>query len=158
WEARGYLSEGERWLDSAITASRSGPASPAMQMQALLAAGRLARWQVDIDRAETLLAEALTLARALDDRRAEGETLGWLSSVNREQGAFESSLTLGEASLRLGHAVADEEMIALSLFHLGIVLRHTHRTARALAILDECVGRFRRLGDVRYAAIAATML
>jgi len=101
WEAHGYLSEGRRWLEIVITASRADGASRTTQMQAVLAAGRLAQWQVDLEGAGRLLNEALATARDLADRLCESEALAWLSAVCRRQGAPEQALMLGEESLRL---------------------------------------------------------
>src|SRR5438046_3196311 len=55
WEARGYLSEGRRWLETVLAAPRAGGNSTAMYMRALMAAGLLAQWQADFERAEPLL-------------------------------------------------------------------------------------------------------
>jgi tetratricopeptide (TPR) repeat protein len=158
WEARGYLSEGRRWLDAAVAASRADGTSHAIRLPSLLAAGRLAHWQVDLTGAEALLTEALATARDLADRRVEGEALGWLASVHWQQGAYEQGRMLGEESLRLGHEVADEFVIGWALLVVGLVLRTTGKPDQALTVLDECVLRFRRLGDLRYAAITSTML
>jgi tetratricopeptide (TPR) repeat protein len=158
WEAHGYLSEGRRWLEATLAASRADAVSRTVLMQALITAGRLAHWQVDLDGAEALLTEALAIARELADRRSEGEALGWLASVHWQREEIEQGLTLGEACLRLGHEVADEAVIALALFTIGIALRYSRRTARALTVLDECVRRYRQLGDARFTAMASTML
>src|SRR5262249_28138088 len=75
WEARGYLSEGRRWLEMIHGASRIGGASPVLQMRALLAAGALAFWQRDLTYADAVLSEAVEAARHLADRRSEAQAL-----------------------------------------------------------------------------------
>ncbi|MCC7370241.1 MAG: tetratricopeptide repeat protein [Chloroflexi bacterium] len=158
WEARAYLSEGRHWLETAIAASRGGGASPDLQMQALIGAGGLAQWQGDIERAETLLVEALASARNLKDPCSEAETLGWLSAVYRRKGAIERGIWLAQESLRLGRELANDRVIAFALLNLGVALQNQGETDRALPVLDECLRRYRHLGDDRYVAITSTML
>jgi tetratricopeptide (TPR) repeat protein len=157
WEARGYLSEGRRWLDAALTASRATGASPGIKMRALMSDGLLAQWQADLDSAEALLTEALAAARALSDRRHEAEVLAWLASAYWQKPALEQGLLLCEQSLSLSRELADDAMIAFALLNLGVGLRFAQQTARAVTVLDECLRRYRGLGDVRYIAIASAM-
>jgi predicted ATPase/transcriptional regulator with XRE-family HTH domain len=158
WEARGYLSEGRRWLNTVLAASRASGASQATQMQALTAAGALAQWQADIECAEAQLGEALTAARFVADRRHEAEVLVWLSSAYWQKPDVERGLALGEEGLRLGRDLQDETVIAFALLNVGVGLRFARETARAVTVLDECLRRYRGLGDVRYVAIASAML
>src|SRR5262249_39275685 len=69
WEARGYLSEGRRWLDRVLAAAQSGGVSPVLHNRARLAGGLMAKWQGDLENAWRLLAEAVTVARELGERR-----------------------------------------------------------------------------------------
>jgi tetratricopeptide (TPR) repeat protein len=129
-----------------------------MRMRALMAAGLLAQWQADLDRAEVLLAEALTIARALADRPHEAEVLTWQASACWQEQADERGLGLCEQSLGLAHDLADERLIAFAQFNLGVGLRFARQTARAVTVLDESLRRYRTLGDVRYIAITSAML
>jgi non-specific serine/threonine protein kinase len=158
WQAHGYLSEGRRWLDLVLTASRTGDASPAMQMQALLAAGTLAFWHRDLAQAEILLDEALAAARSLDDRRREAEALTWLSSVHRHGDGVERARALSEESIRLSHELGDEATLSFALLYYGMVLGATSEPDRAVHVLEDCLTRFRRLGDVRQVGITAMVL
>lgn len=66
WFVRGYLSEGRRWLETAL--ARGSTASTAARAKAHLWAGDLACWQYDLERAQGSLEEALRLYRELHDR------------------------------------------------------------------------------------------
>ena len=159
WEARGYLSEGRRWLDVVLAKSPAGGASPTWQMQALESAGALAQWQGSFEDAEKLLCEALASARELDDRRREAETLAWLVAVCRRHGTAERALSLSEESVRLGREVGDQAVLAFALLNHGVtVFSHGDRVEQALPPLEESLGLHHRLGDTRYIALTATML
>jgi predicted ATPase/transcriptional regulator with XRE-family HTH domain len=158
WEARGYLTEGRRWLETMLTVSRAGGASRDTLMRARMAAGRLAQWQADLKTAESLLTETLAAARVLGDRHGEAETLGWLSAAYWQQDSVQRGLLVGEECLKLAHELADETLITFGLLNVGVASHRARETARAVTLLDECARRYRQLGDARYAAIASTML
>lgn len=81
-------------------------------------------------------------------------------------------MMLSEESVRLGRELDDDATLALALLHNGMALgaraiqsyaqgmvSDAHDDAeRAIAVLEECLMRFRRLGDVRHVAIAAMIL
>jgi len=52
WWVRGHLSEGRRWLDTALATPHA--AQVALRAKLLLSAGRLAQGQADLDIAQTL--------------------------------------------------------------------------------------------------------
>jgi predicted ATPase len=60
WFARGYIGEGQRWLEQALT--RDGPASTAARAKALEALAWLAGTREDMDRAEAAAEEGLRLS------------------------------------------------------------------------------------------------
>jgi predicted ATPase len=157
WEGRGYLSEGRRWLDAALSASRVGPVSREARLRALVAAGELAQWHGALGDAETLQVEGLALARYLGDRRSEAELLGSLSAVYRRQGVLDRALSLSEASLRLSREVGDTPRVAFALLNLGMALQLQGAATRAAPVLKESVHLYRQLADVRWGAIALTL-
>jgi predicted ATPase len=165
WEARGYLDEGRHWLEIVLAASRTGGASCAVRMQALLAAGTLALSQRDLAPADSMLSEALEAARALANRRSEAEALARLASVQRHLDAVERALMLSDESVSLGRQLDDDATLALALLHQGMafgaqaLLSGARGDAeRAIVVLEECLMLYRRLGDVRQIATAATVL
>jgi tetratricopeptide (TPR) repeat protein len=165
WDTRGYLSEGRRWLETVLAASRIAGASGVLQLQVLLAAGTLARLQRDLPPSDAMLSEALDAARHLADRRVEAEALGGLASVRRHQDVVEQALALSEESVRLARELDDDATLAAALHHQGMALgAHVLVSGRqddldrAVAVLEECLLLFRRVGDVRQIATAATVL
>jgi predicted ATPase/transcriptional regulator with XRE-family HTH domain len=158
WASRGYLVEGRRWLQAVLAASEDGGASPVLRMRALLKTGLMAKWQGDLDAGRRLLAEAVTAARDLGERRDEAEALNWLSTVHSQMDDFEVGLRLGEESRRLGHEIGDEEILAYATTTLGVALRYAGENARAVGLLEDGLDRFRVLGDQRYGAMAMTEL
>jgi predicted ATPase len=64
WYIRGYLAEGQLWLESA---TQHTDVAPPIRARALNAAGSLANYRYDFDRAEALSSEALALAREIGD-------------------------------------------------------------------------------------------
>jgi predicted ATPase/DNA-binding CsgD family transcriptional regulator len=79
WFARGYLSEGRRWLESTIT--RSAPASTLARAKALNGAGSLATFQDDYEAAKALIEEGLALNRELGDEEGIASSLANLCGV-----------------------------------------------------------------------------
>jgi len=73
WEIRAYLSEGRRWLDTALAIGRT-PATTA-RAKALRGAGVLAAAQGDLPRATVLIDESLTLWQEIGDKAHQAEAL-----------------------------------------------------------------------------------
>lgn len=157
-EGRGYLSEGRRWLDAALSASHNGSVSSAARLKALFAKAGLAQWLGALEEAETLLIEGLTLARGLADRPMEAELLASLSTVYRRLGAPDRALTLAEESLHLSRELDHTPGVAFALLNLGMALRHHGEVERAVPALEESVRLYRSLADIRGGAIAQTLL
>jgi predicted ATPase/DNA-binding CsgD family transcriptional regulator/transcriptional regulator with XRE-family HTH domain len=158
WDGRGHLGEGRRWLHAALDAPQASTASAALRTRALLGAGALAEWQGDLDAAEPLLDQCLTLARAQDDRPSVAWSIAWLGVMHVSRGDVARAVPLFEESLELFRSLHDEPGIAFVLLDLGIAVAYQGDTARACLLLEESLQLFRALGDTRYVAIANTML
>jgi hypothetical protein len=184
WEVRGYLSEGRRWLDQALAApasarprvsrvlaseEHSGSLPLDLRTRALIGAARLAQWQADLDSADALLEESLVLAHELDDQRLIAEAMTWLGTVRRRRGAYVEAERLLTTSLTMHEAHGDASGAAWALCNLGAVAgnlaEQNHDDAAIggeeppwVPLLEESLARFRALGDVRFVAIASTLL
>ncbi|MGE0540842.1 MAG: LuxR C-terminal-related transcriptional regulator [Dehalococcoidia bacterium] len=156
WEVSGGMSEGRRWLDAVPDAASPLPA--ALQLQALLAAGRLAFWQADLIAATARLDAACALARQLDDRQAIAEALTWLGTVRRRQGAVADAARLLDQSLPLHEGVGDQPGAAWAVFMQGMLASDDRDFPRAIRLIEESLGQYRTLGDVRFIGIVGTML
>ncbi|HLZ70560.1 MAG TPA: helix-turn-helix domain-containing protein [Dehalococcoidia bacterium] len=157
WEGHMHLREGRQALEAALARPVNGIA-PALRRQVLIAAGRLAQWQGDLDGAIPLLAESLTAAEAAADRRGIAETLVWLGIVQMRRIATGEAADLLEESLARFRELADEPGIALVLLALGTTRGNQGDYQRACTLLEECRQRSQQQGDLRTVAMARTML
>jgi predicted ATPase/class 3 adenylate cyclase len=145
WLFRGHLSEGRGWLERALEArGEPGP----VYMQALVAAGEIARHLGDYERAAALQESGLALARTFGDRRAEARALlalGFLAG--NVDGDFARAETLTEESLGLWRTLGEAWGIARALNNLGYGAYLRDDFGRAAALLDEAVAVAREAGD-----------
>jgi predicted ATPase/class 3 adenylate cyclase len=149
WEVRGFLSEGQHWLDRALALATSDPRPrlASARAAALSAAGTLAYIRSDYERAVALFQDSLARGRALGDRAGIATSLHNLSRVRFYQGDHESAVALCEESLALRRALADKRGVAMSLNTLGVIARNRGDQGTARALLEESLGLFRELGD-----------
>jgi tetratricopeptide (TPR) repeat protein len=119
WFAQGLYQEGVQWVETALARSRDEVS--AARIRALVVAGGLARFQGDYDRAETLLAEGLALAREIDDSFLLGEALTYAAAVALRRGHYEQVEELvAEAHGRLG-SLAGSLPEAIPVIGLGLL-------------------------------------
>ena len=146
WFVRGHGSEGQRWLEEAL--SRGGGASAAARAPALCAAGNLEWWALgDGERARELCMESIALYRELGDKQDLAFTLGNLGMQVQSQGDHELATTLVTEGLALYRELEDKWGIGMSLNLLAIAaqLRGDHEQAAALR--DEGLPILREVGD-----------
>jgi tetratricopeptide (TPR) repeat protein len=153
WEARGLLTEGQRWADAALADPSSLP--PEQRPWPLLALARLAFWQVELAAAETALEEALSLAHAQGDTSLVGEGLTLMGEIRLRQRNYDEAIRLLEESLPLHGATGNAWGGAWARRNLGITYGNRGERARAVSLLEEEVREFRALGDLRAAATTA---
>lgn len=158
WETRCHLSEGRRWLESALDRADGQPGSPELMAWVQCAAGRLAYAQARYTEAVPLLDAALARFRALNDQRGIATALTELGMNYRLLRQLERSTTLLEDGLARFRALADRPGMALALLNLGITRRIRGETARSRPPLEESLALFRAEGDLRLVAITLTML
>jgi predicted ATPase/DNA-binding CsgD family transcriptional regulator len=152
WFWRGYLSEGRRWFEQALAASRDIE-SPA-RAKALSVAGFLAGNQGDYVRAEALCEEGLRLARRLNDEPALAAAqfgLAHAASWGRDP---LKARTLFEQSLTHFQAAGDEWGAATTLTYLGNIAFFAADYGRARPLLEEASALFRKLGQAWGIAVA----
>jgi predicted ATPase/DNA-binding CsgD family transcriptional regulator len=150
WFLRGYLSQGRNLLEQALAASRPGDASVSGQVRAkaLYAAGWLAYWQFDIERATVLLEESLELSRQVGATTGMAAALDILGIVEySHRGHFAAGQALLEESLRLYREAGDWVGIATVLKALGIQAHYRGEFARVHELCGESLTLFRESGD-----------
>jgi predicted ATPase/Tfp pilus assembly protein PilF/DNA-binding XRE family transcriptional regulator len=156
WEARGYLSEGRRWLEGAL--ALRGEQRDALRGRALRGAGLLATWQGDYATARALHLESLDLYRALGDRSGIANALENLGLVATEQGDYATARALHEESLAIRQELSDQWDIAGSLSNLGLIARDQGDYATARALYTESLSILRAEGYDQGAANALSNL
>ncbi len=122
WLARGYWSEGRRWLEESLAVNLGATPDAAARAKALYGAGTLARFQGDFARARMLCDQSLALYRALADPTGVVEALVELSRIS----SFQSDQTarqafLAEAASRL-ETLPDTVMKASAYSEMAVAM------------------------------------
>jgi len=155
-DLRGLLSEGRRWLDAflALVGGMEARVTPAVRANALNAAGFLALYQGDLNRANLLFDESLVLRRTIGDKAAIAASLNNLALLAKQRGDLERAAALLEESLTIRREIGDEQGIVASLMNLGNVQRRRGWFAEARTRYSESLHLYRTLGDQQGAATA----
>jgi non-specific serine/threonine protein kinase len=158
WDFRGHYAEGRRWLEQALALDNAKDVSPPARAKALMAAGALAHFQGDYERALELETAALELYRLLEDLAGIAATHRYLGMVARAQRDYERATALDEEALRLYHVVGDLSGVNAALNNLGLTAWICGDYDRAAVFLDEALALARRRGTNHSAAIALSNL
>jgi tetratricopeptide (TPR) repeat protein len=149
WYLRGYLSEGQGWLEEAL--QRAGTADSEedsrLRGKALRAAGVLASDQGDYLRAVALYEEGLALLRAIGDTRDIALILNNLGNVAGWRGDYQSAFAYFEESLALLREVGDKTLIAAVLGSLGSQACDLGDMETAVPYMEESLALQREMGD-----------
>ena len=148
WGQRGYVREGRRWLEDALTAPAARAPTRA-RAKALYRAGILAWYQGEHAHAVALSNESLRLAQALGDTQGVGWTLHNLGRVAFLQGDYRQAAPLLEESLARFREVGDTWGTPWSLDVLGQVVMAQGDTARAVVLWEESLRLRQQIGDVQ---------
>ncbi len=157
WSARGYQTEGRRWLTDALRLDASETPT-AVLMVALFGAGRLAYEQGDYAAARTLFVENLEVARRLGDRNYIGGALTQLAHIARLRGEYEEAGDLYGEGLAVRRELGQSRNIGISLHGMGSVALAQGDYASARQFLRESLSVFHQSGDVREVATALRSL
>jgi predicted ATPase/serine/threonine protein kinase len=131
WVVHGHLTEGRRWLETALSLCTDAPAP--MRWKALVGIGTLARLQGDYQSARKFLEQSLLVSKEAKDKQQVAKSSNALGLVYL-QGDLIAARTLLEDSLAIGREVGDQRVIGSSLNILGEVTRieGDYATARTL--------------------------
>jgi ATP/maltotriose-dependent transcriptional regulator MalT len=144
WYVRGHLSEGMRWLDRALDLE-GGDA--ALRSKVLGGGGELAHSQGDLDRAQELRQEALTMSTQLGDEAQIADTLNGLAFVIRRRGEFARARALHQEALDLYRKLDDRWGVSRSMDLLGRAAAFQGDFEAALPLLEEGLKMWRQVGD-----------
>ena len=146
WQTRGYLTEGRRWLESALL--EGGQASPS-GLRAMLEAGLLAQAQGAYEVARAWYRQALDLAQATGDRGREASLLNNLGAIALEQGDTAEAERFFNEGLKLAESLHDQRRRADALGNLGAVAQYRGDIDSALQGYLDCLQIWRGLDDAR---------
>ncbi len=150
WGMRGHLSEGRRWLETALTQGDYAP--QALRAKASGMAGDLAWKQGDYAAATALHETALDLYQALADDPGMAEALNDLANLALSRSDLAAAERLHQQSLARMRALGNEWGVARSLMGLGNVRFAQSDLDAARAHWDQALARFRGLQDGRAVA------
>ena len=167
WYLRGHLAEGRKWLEMGLALAGDVPLT--LRAKALQAAGHLAMYQRDTERAQSSLAESLKLWRDVGDTSWTGNALLLLGIQAVDEGEYDvAAARLAEARADFEDAqavaLAGEDAVAqdIVLFGLAAVLSQSGRVAFAQGHPDLAVAYFAEALEIARAQelpeiIAATL-
>jgi predicted ATPase/transcriptional regulator with XRE-family HTH domain len=148
WAQRGHLSEGRRWYAEALALPGDGGlAAPAMQVNWLVGAARLAIDQAAFGEASAYAAQAVALAREHGDRRDQADALNALGLLARAQNQYADAAHAHRDALPLARAAADRRGAATALLGQAYVAMFTGEAMRAAALAEESLAEAREFGD-----------
>jgi predicted ATPase/transcriptional regulator with XRE-family HTH domain len=148
WAQRGHLSEGRRWYAEALALPGDGGlAAPAVQVNWLVGAARLAIDQAAFDEASAYAAQAVALAREHGDSRDQADALNTQGLLARAQNQYADAAHAYRDALPLARAGADRRGAATALLGQAYMAMFTGEGMRAAALAEESLAEARESGD-----------
>ncbi|MFN8485397.1 MAG: adenylate/guanylate cyclase domain-containing protein [Anaerolineae bacterium] len=152
WEWAGFLAEGGRWLDMALTLGASAAAPPDLRTNALNPAAWLAFLRGEYDAAERLADEALRLSETTGSLLARARATRTLGSVAMVRSDVLKARSLYEESLALSRQINDLEGIAGGLNNVALTHGVQGDGDYADRLFAEAVAVGRQMQDIRVQA------
>ncbi len=145
WHTRGYFREGWTFLERALAMREGVDAS--LRARVLYNAGFLFWEMDDMERAEALTGESLTLYRELGDTAGVAGSLCLLGSVARLRSQYATARSQFEEAGALFQQVGDTWGRGRCLTELARTATAQGEYERACTLLEESLGLYRALGD-----------
>jgi predicted ATPase/class 3 adenylate cyclase len=152
WQLRGHLAEGRQWTEAALALAMSRSDLAALRSAALVADGGLLYWQADLVASTARYAEALSLARAVDDASRIVEALGNLGMMIASTGRTSEAATMFAEGMPLAEASGDRDALAILLFGDAYRLAVEGRLDDSYAGFERAATLFREVGNVYWEA------
>jgi non-specific serine/threonine protein kinase len=146
WFSRGLHREGLQWIERGLAQSTSHVSSVAA-IQALIVGGALALIGGDYSRAETFLAEGLTLARGVDEPELIGEALTYGGLLAYRRGEYARAEEQQHEAYRLMHGREGSMHGAHALLVLGDIALAQERFDMAATTYQEAITHFTAARD-----------
>jgi predicted ATPase/DNA-binding CsgD family transcriptional regulator len=145
WYVTYRLSEGRTWTERALTCPGSTTAEA--RTAAVAMAGWQAQEQGDLDRAEHLLDEGLSLARAIGHRHIEAQAFIALGLAALRRGTFDRAGACFEEALAIHGSLGDTTWLPFALKNLGLVAYRRGDRAQADTLYQRALTQFRDMGN-----------
>ncbi|PYE50473.1 ATP-binding protein [Deinococcus yavapaiensis] len=145
WEGRGYIADGHRWLEAAL--SVPGEVEPALRGRALNAAGVFAWRMGNYASARSLYEAALEIRRAINDRFGIAGTLQNLGNLAVDSGDLATALPLLEECVAIKRELGDAHELIGALLSWANVMLWSHDLKAAEEHYTEAVALAESVGD-----------
>ena len=159
WRVSNQDHEGRSWCEQ-VLAQPGAKARTTARAKALLAAGVMTRYLGDLQEAQRLLEESVSIGQegGTAGKRSLAHALTGLSHVALLQGNLGAARELGEESMRLFREVGEAWGTALALNFLGRATLEMGDLVAARVLLEESAALFRIIGDRQRLALPLNAL
>ncbi len=145
WEARTAFEEAHRWIDVALKMTQE--TSPVIRAKLLMAASRLALWEVACKRSRELAEQALALYEAVGDDVGRTSAIFQIGDSWHMQGEYTLASTYLEESVFLLREQEDWRTYAFALSRLGAMAILQNDFTQAWIRLNEALPLLREYSE-----------
>ena len=145
WEARTSFQEAHRWIDAAL--DMTGQVAPIVRARLLMAASRLALWEVSYQRSRDLAAKALALYESVGDEAGKTHAMFQIGDSWHMQGEYTLAAPYLEQSARRLREMGDLRTYAFALSRLGAMAILQNDFAQAWTWLNEALPLLREYSE-----------
>ena len=156
WAARGYVTEGRRWLDALL--GLPGLVSGPVKVKALVAAGNLAHLQGDLATALPLDDSAVSLRREASDEAVLGWALRHLGHAQLAAGRFVDAPANLEEAKMLGEQTREQRVLETVLMSLSELEAVVDNRGLAKQYAEQCIALCKTSGNLRTLGTALSLL
>jgi non-specific serine/threonine protein kinase len=148
WTQRGYLSEGKKFLESALDLlgpphgegsgqADQGKAAPSLRARLLFGAGLVAWYRMDRPGVKKYFEECLDICRRINDPRGQADSLNYFGNLACDEGDFAAARQFHEKALEIYTTLKDDNDIAGSLHNLGEAALYDGDPEKARLLVEE---------------------
>lgn len=146
WFIRGYWTEELHWLKAALQLSHPEEQTEA-RAKVLSVAGVMTFYMdKNLDTAQRLLEESITIYRNLQNKRGLAKAFYFLGTAHKFRNDYATAQSLMEQSAALCREVGDKGMLVMVLNESARVMRRQGDNVTARALLEECIMLLREGG------------
>lgn len=148
WEARTQFQEAHRWIDAALDMPLvPQPTSPTIRAKLLMAASRLALWEIACEHSRELANQALALYEEVGDARGKTMALFQIGDTWHMQGEYALATGYLEGCLEPLREQENWRVYAFSLSRLGAIALLSNDHQKAWERLNEALPLLRQYSE-----------